>query len=99
MKKFSLNYTDIAKAQFKELRDDKAKQAQYKAVGKTLARMEQDLRHPALNTHEYSVLSKTMGYKVFESYAQNNTPGAYRIFWRYGPDKDTITIISITHHP
>jgi hypothetical protein len=42
---------------------------------------------------------------MFEAYAQNNTPGAYRIFWHYGPDEASgkkripiITIIAITRH-
>jgi hypothetical protein len=39
------------------------------------------------------------GEEVFEAYAENNTPGAYRIFWHYGPGKDVITIIAITPHP
>lgn len=99
MTKFSLSYTDTAKGQFEELSKDRSKTVQFKAVGKTLARMEQNLRHPALNTHEFSKLSKTLGYKVFESYAQNNTPGAYRVFWRYGPEKNQITILAITAHP
>lgn len=99
MKKFSLGYTDLAKTQFMKLGKDRSKQIQYKAVGKALAFMEQDIHHPGLHTHEYSKLSKSMGYKVFESYAQNNTPGAYRIFWRYGPDKNQIIILAITPHP
>jgi hypothetical protein len=37
--------------------------------------------------------------EVFEAYAENNTPGAYRIFWHYGPDKNMITIVAITPHP
>ena len=36
---------------------------------------------------------------VFEAYAENNTPGAYRIFWYYGPGKNQITILAITPHP
>jgi hypothetical protein len=43
---------------------------------------------------------------VFESYAQNNAPGAYRIFWHYGPDEvkgkkrtPVVTIVAITGHP
>jgi hypothetical protein len=36
---------------------------------------------------------------VFETYAQNNTPGAYRVFWTYGPDKGNLYIINITPHP
>jgi hypothetical protein len=37
---------------------------------------------------------------------ENNTPQAWRIFWRYGPDEDenghrlpVITILAITPHP
>jgi len=37
--------------------------------------------------------------KVFAAYAQNRTPGAYRIFWCYGPGKKDITILAITPHP
>jgi hypothetical protein len=46
------------------------------------------------------------GEKVFEAYAQNNTPGAYRIFWQYGPDEakgkkriPIIIVVAITPHP
>ena len=98
-KTFKLKYTELAKNQFQELQNNKSKIIQYKAVGKALAMMQQNMRHPALNTHEYGKLSKEKGYKVFESYAQNNTSGAYRIFWRYGPEHDQVEIISITPHP
>jgi hypothetical protein len=30
---------------------------------------------------------------------QNRTPGAYRVFWCYGPDQKQITILAITPHP
>src|ERR1035441_10403608 len=62
---------------------------------------EDDPRHPSLNTHEFTGLHHPFDPrgKVFEAYAQNNTPGAYRIFWCYGPDKRDITIIAITPHP
>lgn len=99
MKPFKLKFTELAHQQFKELQANKSKQSQYKAVGKTLAQMQQDLRHPSLNTHEYGKLSREKGYKIFESYAQNKTPGAFRIFCRYGPGKDEIEIIAITPHP
>jgi hypothetical protein len=36
---------------------------------------------------------------MFEAYAQNDTPGAYRIMWCYGPGKGEITIVAITPHP
>ncbi len=70
----------------------------FKQVRKTLQLLSENPRHTGLHTHEYSGLFNpfTTNEKVFEAYAQNNTPGAYRIFWCYGPDKKQITIIAIT---
>lgn len=58
-------------------------------------------RHPGLKTHEYSSMRNPFDPKgrVFEAYAQNRTPCAYRVFWCYGPERGEITIIAITPHP
>lgn len=58
-------------------------------------------RHPGLCTHEYSSLENPYNpkEKVFEAYVQNKTPGAYRVFWCYGPERGEITLIAITPHP
>jgi len=61
--------------------------------------MEVNLRHPSLNTHEYTALKGPRGEKVFEAYAQQKTPRAYRIFWYYGPKERQLTIIAIVPHP
>ena len=73
----------------------------FKQVAKALNRLRQDPKHPGLQTHEYSSLEHPFapGEKVLEAYAQNRTPGAYRIFWCYGPARGEITIIAITPHP
>lgn len=97
--KFNLKYSEKAKNQFLELEISKYKQAQYKAVAKTLGLMQNDLRHPSLRTHKYDAILSPFGGEVFESYAQNKTPGAYRVFWCYGPEKGWIYIITITPHP
>lgn len=76
-----------------------ALEKRYKAVIKTLAIMSVNLRHSSLNTHEYTYLTRELGQKVFESYAENHTPGAYRIFWTYGKNKGELQIITITPHP
>jgi hypothetical protein len=60
--------------------------------------METNLKHPSLQTHEYTSLKGKNDEKVFESYVQNHTPGAYRIFWHYGPKKKVITIVAIVQH-
>lgn len=71
----------------------------YKKVAKILKLMEVNLRHPSLNTHKYDDLVGSEGEVIFESYVENRTPGAYRIFWYYGPDQRMITIFLITPHP
>jgi hypothetical protein len=68
-------------------------------VRKTLGLLEQNPRHPSLNTHEYTTLTQRRGNKVFEAYAESKTPAAYRVFWEYGPRKAEITIVAITPHP
>ena len=99
MMQFRLIFNDDARDQFRELENAKSSQAIFKAVCKTLALMETNLRHPSLNTHAYTSLEGPDGEKVFESYAQNKTPGAYRVFWYYGPKKSEITIVAIFPHP
>ncbi len=96
---FELIFTEKADSQLDALESSKDKKVVLKAVRKTLALMETDLRHPSLQTHEYSNLEVANGEKVFESYAQNRTPGAYRIFWHYGPQKGQITVVAILPHP
>lgn len=93
-----------AKAQLKALEESPA--GLLAQVRKALAYLETDPHQPSLQTHEFSSLSGANGEKVFEAYAQNNTPGAYRIFWHYGPDEikgkkriPVITIVAITRHP
>ncbi|MBM5781960.1 MAG: hypothetical protein FJ368_00885 [Pelagibacterales bacterium] len=71
----------------------------YKSVLKALAYLETNPKHPGLNTHKYSSLKGLNGEEIFEAYAENNTPAAYRIFWHYGPNKNMITIVAITPHP
>lgn len=97
--KFDLEYTENAEDDLKNLIADKSKKVARKAVHEALKKMQNNLRHPSLNTHKYSEMKGPDGEDVFESYAQNNTPGAYRIFWHYGPGKKKITILTICPHP
>jgi len=73
----------------------------FKQVYKTVNYLKSNPRHPSLHTHEYDSIENPFDstQKVFEAYAQNNTPAAYRIFWCYGPEQKQITIIDITAHP
>ena len=51
-----------------------------KAIKKALSYLEQNPKHPSLNTHKYTSLIGKRGEDIFEAYAENNIPGAYRIF-------------------
>ena len=97
--KFDLVFTEHADEQMNELEMMNGKKSILKAVNKILGFMESNLRHPSLNTHKYDEIEGPNGEDVFESYVQNKTPGAYRIFWHYGPGKGKITILEICGHP
>jgi hypothetical protein len=56
-------------------------------------------RHPGLKTHEIDDLSRKCGIKVWQSYLENRTSGAQRMFWAYGPGKQQITILAVERHP
>ena len=101
-----LRFTDESDGQLKALSNDPASKALYKQVLKTLGLLELNIRHPGLNTHEYRSLTGFKGERVWEAYAQNQTPGAYRVFFHYGPDEGSgkkrisiVTIVAITPHP
>lgn len=96
---FSLVFTNEARANLRELERDRGLAKRLKAVRRTLAQLEANPRHPSLQTHEYESLTGPGGRKVFEAYAEQNTPAAYRVFWHYGPGRDQITVVAITPHP
>jgi len=96
---FDILLTDEAKEQLNRLKTDKGLAKRYNAVKKTIQFLSQNPRHPGLQTHEFTSLKGPKGEKVFEAYAEQSTPAAYRIFWYYGPGNKEITIIAITPHP
>lgn len=96
---FELLFTAQANADLDKLEADAWLEKRLKAVRKALAYLQTNPRHPGLHTHKYSSLSGPNSEEVFEAYAENKTPAAYRIFWYYGPDKKQITVIAITPHP
>lgn len=96
--RFEILYTKTAAEQRDGLEKNPSSAKVWKAVRKTLAMMETNLRHPGLMTHKYHSLEGPDGEDVFEAYAQQQTPAAYRVFWYYGPDKGQITVVAITSH-
>jgi hypothetical protein len=97
----TLRYSPLADDQLDVLESDGAHAVRLKAVRKALGKMEINIRHPGLNTKPYRGEKCPHGDTLFEAYAQNKTPGAYRIFWCYMPPpaRDEILIVAITPHP
>ena len=78
---FKLIFSDQARDDFDALEINKSQLKRLKAVKKALGNLEKNPRHPSLNTHKYESLIGKNGEEVFEAYAENKTPAAYRIFW------------------
>lgn len=93
---FEIQLTTRAKLDLEKLKKNKIA---FKAVSKAINYMSTNIKHPSLQTHEFHSRKGKDDEKIFESYAQNKTPGAYRIFWHYGPQEGKILIVMITPHP
>ena len=96
---FDLEWTDEARQAYILLKANTAQIKRYKAVRKTIKSLANNPRHPSLQTHEFISLTGPNGEKIFEAYAEQKTPAAYRVFWYYGPSRGIITILTITPHP
>ena len=66
---------------------------------KAVQLLESDPRHPGLRSHEIEALSRRVGTRVFESYLENNSSAAGRLFWMFGPSRWYITVIGLEPHP
>ena len=95
---FKLSFSNTAADTIAQL--EKHNKPKHKKVAKALGYLELNPRHQSLKTHEYSDLEGPKKEKVFEAYAENDTPGAYRIFFCYPMgEKGVIHVIAITPHP
>ena len=68
-------------------------------VYKTFGLLQTNPKHLSLQTHEYRSLKGPNGEKVFEAYVESKTPAAFRVFWYYGPGRETITVVAVTPRP
>lgn len=71
----------------------------YKKWGKALRLLSDDPKYPSLQTHEIQELTDRYGKRVWQSYLENKKSKAMRMYWVYGPDQHSITIIGLEPHP
>lgn len=96
---YRLLFTQEAASVLADLGSKAQYETKLKRVRKALGQLQRDPRYPALNSHKYSSLHGVNGEDVWDSYVENNTPSAWRIFWHYGPGPDTLTVVTIGPHP
>ena len=77
----------------------RAEERFFKKLVKALGYLAENPRRNSLASHEIDDLTRKCGFKIFQSYLENNAPAAGRIFWAYGPDKLDITVLAIEPHP
>ncbi len=53
----------------------------FRKLVKTLGYLSQNPRHSGLASHEIDSLTRKHGFKIFQSYLENHTPAAGRLFW------------------
>lgn len=71
----------------------------YNKWGNALKKLSSNPMYPSLKSHEITELSRRYGMKVWQSYLENKTSGARRMYWVYGPGQQEITIIGLEPHP
>jgi hypothetical protein len=78
---------------------DKHEEKFLKKLVKVFGYLSANPRHNSLASHEIEDLTRRHGFKIFQSYLENRTPAAGRMFWAYGPGKGDITILALEPHP
>ena len=102
-----LRFTPTADQQLTYLENTPALKGALRQVRKTLGYLETNPRNKSLQTHEFESLTRRYKRKIFEAYAQQNTPSTYSVFWQYGDDEidkkgnriPIITVVDIAPYP
>ena len=97
---FVLRYTREAKEVIEDLQAKPQYASKLKKVRKALRLLERaGPRHPGLRSHDYQSIPGPGGATLWESYVENKTPSAWRVWWIHGPADGQITIVTIGPHP
>lgn len=70
---YKLKFTLEADQNLETLENDKSLHKRLRAVKKALGYLENNPRHPSLNTYKYESLSREFGREIFEAYAENSS--------------------------
>lgn len=102
-----LRFTDDARDTLQRLTTGpKADPVKLKKVRKALGFLQTDPLYPGLHSHQYENFPGHTAEKVWDSYVENHSPSAWRVYWMYGPDEkddqgeplSVITVLVIGPH-
>lgn len=103
---YQLRFATLAQETLDLLNGSLQYAAKLRKVRRTLGLLQINPRHPGLHSHQYENFPGAPKVKVWDSYVENRTPGAWRIWWMYGPDEiqdnqtvAVITVLDIGPHP
>lgn len=97
---FRLIYSPQAASVLEDLRAKAQYARKLKKVRKALAFLKTyGPSYPGLQTHPMESIPGPNGKTLYQSYVENRTPSAWRIWWIYGPDEDQISVVAIGPHP
>lgn len=94
--KFQVKLTDEAVATLRHL--SKRDQVRARRVTNALKKLgNSGPAYPSLKSHKIDSIKGPFG-ETWESYVENHTPNAWRIFWCYGPTEGVLTVFLIREH-
>ena len=91
----TVNTTESVEATISGIQDPR----RVKKVAKCLRLLGENHRHPSLASHRYETFDTVYGEKGWESYVEQGTPSAWRVWWFFGPEDGEITVVDIGPHP
>ncbi|GAA5082625.1 hypothetical protein [Nocardia iowensis] len=102
---YELRFARAAAAALQTLAERPDTATKLRKVSKALGLLQTDPLYPGLNSHRYQNFPGVEKEKIWDSYVENHTPGAWRIYWMYGPDTErdgkaisVITVLMIGPH-
>jgi len=96
---FDLDLSFEAESLLATLAGETGDAVRLRKIEHALARLQSNPRHPGLNTHRYRTKAGPNGEAVWEAYVENRAPGAWRIWFCYGPGRNVISVLAIGPHP
>lgn len=87
-----LEFTKEADAQRKAIEEGNPQK--YKKVGRALGLLEQNPKHPSLETHRFTSLSGPNGEDLWVAYVENAITHAYRILWCYKQGERGVIVVA-----